>query len=51
MDKVGNIMKYKFKISLDDESDSIICIWLFIKGKGKVQPCTGTEAQYRPYGP
>jgi len=22
-----------------------------IKGKGKVHPCTGTEALYRPYGP
>ena len=21
------------------------------KGKGKVHPCTGTEALYRPYGP
>jgi len=21
------------------------------KGKGKVNPCTGTEALYRPYGP
>jgi hypothetical protein len=21
------------------------------KGKGKVYPCTGTEAMYRPYGP
>jgi len=24
---------------------------LNIKGKGKVHPCTGTEALYRPYGP
>ena len=23
----------------------------YIKGKGKVYPCTGTEALYRPYGP
>jgi len=22
-----------------------------LKGKGKVHPCTGTEALYRPYGP
>jgi hypothetical protein len=22
-----------------------------VKGKGKVHPCTGTEALYRPYGP
>ena len=22
-----------------------------VKGKGKVPPCTGTEALYRPYGP
>jgi hypothetical protein len=21
------------------------------RGKGKVHPCTGTEAMYRPYGP
>jgi len=21
------------------------------KGKGKMHPCTGTEALYRPYGP
>ena len=21
------------------------------KGKGKVHPCTGTDALYRPYGP
>ena len=24
---------------------------LITKGKGKVHPCTGTEALYRPYGP
>jgi hypothetical protein len=24
---------------------------LYIKGKGKVHPCTDTEAVYRPYGP
>jgi len=24
--------------------------WQYIKGKGKVHPCTGTEALYRPYG-
>jgi len=23
---------------------------MFIKVKGKVRPCTGTEALYRPYG-
>jgi len=22
-----------------------------LQGKGKVHPCTGTEALYRPYGP
>ena len=22
-----------------------------VKGEGKVHPCTGTEALYRPYGP
>ena len=24
---------------------------LAVKGKGKVHPCTGSEALYRPYGP
>ena len=24
---------------------------VYVKGKGKVHPCTGTEALYRPYGP
>ena len=24
---------------------------VLLKGKGKVHPCTGTEALYRPYGP
>jgi hypothetical protein len=24
---------------------------LHVNGKGKVHPCTGTEALYRPYGP
>jgi len=24
---------------------------LLTTGKGKVHPCTGTEALYRPYGP
>jgi len=26
-------------------------IHVLVKGKGKVHPCTGTEALYRPYGP
>jgi len=25
--------------------------WAFLEGKGKVHPCTGTEALYRSYGP
>jgi len=25
--------------------------WCMDIGKGKVHPCTGTEALYRPYGP
>jgi len=25
--------------------------YLWAEGKGKVHPCTGTEALYRPYGP
>ena len=24
---------------------------LMVRGKGKMNPCTGTEALYRPYGP
>ena len=28
-----------------------ICSDVFTEGKGKVHPCTGTEALYRPYGP
>jgi len=26
-------------------------VWRIRKVKGKVTPCTGTEALYRPYGP
>lgn len=29
MDKVGEVTKYKFKISLDDKSDSDVYIWFF----------------------
>jgi hypothetical protein len=29
----------------------VIYIPTHIKGKGKVHPCTGTEALYRPYSP
>jgi len=25
------------------------CVYMYVKGK--VHPCTGTEALYRPYGP
>jgi len=33
-------------------SVSINSNWYKVKkGKGKVYPCTGTEALYRPYGP
>jgi len=28
-----------------------LCEFPHGKGKGKVHPCTGTEALYRPYGP
>jgi len=28
-----------------------IALLFMTKGKGKVHPCTGTEALYRPYGP
>jgi hypothetical protein len=32
--------------------NSALNIYFFLyKGKGKVQPCTGTEAMYRQYGP
>jgi len=27
------------------------CYTHYVKGKGKVHNCTGTEALYRPYGP
>jgi len=30
---------------------TILCISYNVKGKGKMHPCTGTEALYRPYGP
>jgi hypothetical protein len=29
----------------------VITIIIIIKGEGKVHPCTGTEALYRPYSP
>ena len=36
-----------FKIRIQQ---SLLHIFV-IKSKGKVHPCTGTEALYRPYGP
>ena len=29
----------------------VVVVVVVVKGKGKVHPCTGTEALYRPYGP
>jgi len=34
-----------------DECRFMLKMALVVKGKGKVHPCTGTEALYRPYGP
>jgi hypothetical protein len=33
------------------ESGSLLSFRYVISIKGKVHPCTGTEAVYRPYGP
>jgi len=44
---------YKFYPNIypkkEDQASEIIM--LRVKVKGKVHPCTGTEALYRPYGP
>ena len=52
----GESLKSKnttFRTRRKFEIKNMSAVWrvVFRLGKGKVHPCTGTEALYRPYGP
>jgi len=39
-------------VALFSDSTSMVTkLHNYVKSKGKLHPCTGTEALYRPYGP
>ena len=42
--------KSRSQPGLDPQTVQLV-VELLEKGKGKVHPCTGTGALYRPYGP
>ena len=42
---------YLYSYNKNQQAALFLKFILVKKGKGKVHPCTGTEALYRPYGP